>query len=202
MSILEYESSIYLQPRETKYVIDFGKIFENESDSQQVAGLMANYISAMNLRPDILVHPHFVRLDPLSRQKEYPLVENLGKILEKPTAKFYEYDNETPSALVGAQPMPGQRIIIVDGGVRTGSTILRTAQHLRRLNSEIRIQDAVVYMARPEGRKLELLRRRLTNEGVQLHALISARDLLNRLFSSGYLSEAKLQEALTDEDFI
>ncbi len=201
MPTSEYESPTYERPRETKYVIDFGKIFETEGADQQMAALMANYISAANLRPNVIVKPHLVRENPTSHQEEYALVGNLGEILNKPTATFYEYDDGKPETLVGTQPHSGQYVVIVDGAVRTGGTILRTVAHLRRLDSGIIVRDAVVYMVRPEGKKLDALLQRLSNEGIRLHALISSSDLIKRLFRSGYLSEAQLQEAMSDEDF-
>jgi len=195
------KSSIYKQPRETRYAIDFGKIFQNENGGQQLAALMADYIFATNLRPDVLVQPHLVRENAESHQEEYHLAESLSKRLNKPAVRFYEYDDGKPEVLEGTQPYSGQRVVIIDGAVRTGETILRTAAHLRKLDNSIVIRDAVVYMLRPEGKKLEALVQRLSNEGIRLHSLISASDLLELLFHDGYITAAQFQEMMIDEDF-
>jgi|GEM_PF-6464031 len=197
----KHELPEYQRPRETAYVIDFGKIFQPEAHGQQMGALMANYILAANLRPDMIVKPYLVRKNPVNHQEEYHLAKILSERLEKPSATFYEYEDGEPETLIGPQPHSGQHVVIVDGAVRTGGTILRTAAHLRRLDSSIVVCDAVVYMVRPQGKKLDALVQRLSNEGVRLHSLISSSDLLKRLLVNGYLSEAQYQKAMTDEDF-
>lgn len=201
MVTTEHQSTFYQRPRETKYVVDFGNIFNPVDSGQQMAFLLANYIVAANLKPELIVQPHRVREKPTDHQREFRLATTVGQSLERQAATVYEFEDGRSPILTGVLPKPGQRTVIVDGAVRTGDTILRTAAHLRKVEKNIDIKDAVVYILRPEGKKRQILEQKLAAEGIQLHALISARELLGNLLAHGYLSSVAFQEALSDEDF-
>jgi hypothetical protein len=184
--------------RQTKYVIDFGKIFETGDRGKKMAELMGTHIRAMNYRYDFLVGQHLVRENPESFHEEYGLVPEVAEFLKLPWAMLYENENrENPATLSG--DVSGGTGLIVDGAVRTGETILRTANHLRSLG--VRVEDAVVLMVRPSGKKLAALKSRLSEDGIGLFYLTTTEGIIKKFYAEGYLSEVEFEEAMQDEDF-
>jgi orotate phosphoribosyltransferase len=125
-------------------------------------------------------------------------VETVAQILDLPYGKLYEHEDAAGEFLIRRET-PRGKVLIVDGAVRTGRTIQRVASYLS--GQGLKVDDAVVVMVRPEGEKLKALKARLSDTGVSLHGIITARELINHLHKLGELTAEKVNEIMMDEDF-
>lgn len=195
----EFNDSLYLKPRETLYKIDFAKMFTEKPGV--VTGLMVSYIASLNLDVNAIVQPHNVRTNPEPHHQEYPLAAMISNVTKVPAGMVYEYEDGRPQQLVDIELNQTQTVLLVDGAIRTGNTILRTADFLRKRNPNITITNAVVYMLRPEGEKERDLFQRLADQDISLHWILTARELLHGLYAEDYITDTTLLSLLADEDF-
>lgn len=81
----------------------------------------------------------------------------------------------------------GQRCLVIEDVITSGSSILETVTPLREAGLEV--EDVVVILNREQGGK-----EKLKAEGIYLHSLISIFDLLKVLFQEKKISEEKFRE--------
>lgn len=107
--------------------------------------------------------------------KQYPM------LIRRKEAKDYG-----TKRLIEGTIRPGDRCLIVEDVVTTGSSVLETAEVLE--NEGLKITDAVVLMDREQGGSA-----RLADSGITLHSVISVSRLLDVLLKSGRIDTATSQ---------
>ncbi|XP_016119497.1 uridine 5'-monophosphate synthase [Sinocyclocheilus grahami] len=109
--------------------------------------------------------------------KQYPM------LIRRKEAKDYG-----TKRLVEGTIHPGDRCLIVEDVVTSGSSVLETAEVLEK--EGLKITDAVVLMDREQGG-----RARLADRGITLHSVISVSRLLDVLHKAGRIDTATSQNA-------
>uniref|UniRef100_A0A671SPI0 Uridine 5'-monophosphate synthase n=1 Tax=Sinocyclocheilus anshuiensis TaxID=1608454 RepID=A0A671SPI0_9TELE len=107
--------------------------------------------------------------------KQYPM------LIRRKEAKDYG-----TKRLVEGTIHPGDRCLIVEDVVTSGSSVLETAEVLEK--EGLKITDAVVLMDREQGG-----RARLADRGITLHSVISVSRLLDVLLKAGRIDTATSQ---------
>jgi len=107
--------------------------------------------------------------------------------LEKPflyvrkEVKFHGRERRVEGALT-----PGDRVILVDDLITTGKTLSEAARAIRREGGEV--EHAFVLIDREEGG-----REALAEAGVELHALMTVRELAKTLLDMGAIEEEQYE---------
>jgi orotate phosphoribosyltransferase len=85
-------------------------------------------------------------------------------------------------AVIEGEYVPGQTVLVIDDLITGGTSIVETAGVLREAG--LMVHDAIVLLDRhQQGRE------RLRANGIDLHAMLEVKTLLNYLMSSGKISE-------------
>lgn len=186
--------------RVSEYISSYGRLSENSEDLMSCAMSAAMFIKAHAIRPDFILGHHIIRL-----QEEIYDYENIvglaritAQLLNKPYGMIYEDEGVDP---VLRRDKPEGKVLIVDGAARTGDTIIRTADFLRKVDPALEVNDALVLMVRYDGKKLENLRNRLMKENICLHYLSTSKEIIIKAHQMGRIPDERFEMAMRDEDF-
>lgn len=117
----------------------------------------------------------------LSLSHEIPL------IMRRKEAKNYGLQKTLEGAF-----QPGQTCLIVEDLITSGSSILKTAEHLKQ--EGLLVKEAVVLIDREQGGK-----KNLAQQGYAVRSVLTLSELLDVLFRNGFIAEsvvAKVQDFL------
>jgi orotate phosphoribosyltransferase len=187
------------------YVVYLSELF-SKGAARVTSELMANLIRQSNVEFDRVVG--ILMREPgesrrLSREG-YHLAPIVASMLKKPYVLLYEARDKQTGELYffhDGELLPEERVIIIDDVLTTGGSIINAVNYLRRIEENIAVHDAFVFVSRPHGEILKAIQERLDQMNVTLHFMIDSRELLQGLYQQGYIGEAELREAYKDPDF-
>ena len=186
-----------------RYVIYLSELF-NKGQALEVAELMVELIRQSNVRFERVIGILMKEPSggPYVSLERYHLVPVVASLLGKPYLLLYEAkDEETgaPCYLYDGEFRAGERAIIVDDVITTGTSIINAANHLR--SRQIAVHDAFVFVSRSHGDALKRVRERLRQAGVTLQFIIDSSQLLQELYKKGFIGQEEVEEACCDPDF-
>jgi len=184
--------------RATTYFIDFHKMSESDGWGEMV-GMMTDLIRRENPQFEFIAGHRRLRETHQGYQKHHPLVLNVARHFRCPSVEFSEYEWSGALELGGDISIANSRAIIVVDAIRTGDTVVKLANEVRKRGAEVR--HVFAYMVRPEGEKRKRLMERMKDERLGLHFIVSAKELLEKMRVDGLMSEEQYMLALRDEDF-
>jgi len=194
------EAPIILESgRKAEYAVYLSLVFRNQG-GMILSKLAADYISASNLRADCIIGHHKVPATPKNHHEDYGLVPTIAQLLGKPYAVFHEKEDG-----VEIEPSPNVvlsgRALLLDDVTTGGGTLVDTAKWAREKFSSVMISDALVFLLRPSGNRRKRVIKRLQENKIELHYLITSEELLGQLFSEKFIDLRTLEQAKTDLDF-
>lgn len=119
-----------------------------------------------------------------------PLAAYIACYTGKPMAYVRKEKKNHGTGHVVEGVVEGKRVAIVDDVATTGSSLLKAAQNLREVGA-IPVK-AIVIVDREQGAK-----RALREQGIELFALVTARELFKELYSEGVISERDYAKILS-----
>lgn len=109
---------------------------------------------------------------------------NKSLIYPRPTQRRHGRERRVEGIL-----MPGERVLLLDDLVTSGSSLLKAASAIRAEGGVV--SDAMVLIDREEGGK-----ERLARNNIELHRLLKAEEAANRLHSIGAITTIEFQTIL------
>ncbi len=184
-----------------KFALDFGHILDDQRVVKGIAEKMARYVIETNLNPHSVLQHSLTVMDPdvHTAVNTNGLGRWISWFLDKPFGTIYE-NEDTPPVLHEDTRAVGDKLIgnvlLVDGAALTGESILRSADYIGKLGRGLDVRDALVFTVRPDGEKLLKLENKLRANGIRLHYIFTANELINDVYEL-----AHMQKNVQDSDF-
>jgi orotate phosphoribosyltransferase len=186
------------------YKIELARIFER-GFQMDLSKLMAYFIKSSNVNFDRMIGTEIRKALDQSSIEKYSFVPILSGIMKKPYAIIVEKKVEhagSKRSICEGEIKEGEKVIIIDDVLTTGESIIRAAAYLRENYKNIKVTHAFAFVARypyDEG-GLKGAKKRFSNYGIELHAIVDNINLVTKLYEKKYITLEQLRYISNDKD--